>query len=176
MRLCNCELRKEGKFIAPIVGAASAQRRREKATGREYPELQRDGPSLLISPSWVCASRRRCETVQCKSSRHSPPGFSGRFSCNGPQGTNAFAASPVTGTVQSGNCSTADYDRIQWCIVRGGKHFGHYKNCLQYNEAKYLRFHRPHKSQRPTLTTIADRPDISSERTHDIDKAIAVSW
>jgi hypothetical protein len=34
------------------------------------------------------------------------------------------------------NCSTAVYERIQQCCVRGGENSDNYKNCLKSHEAK----------------------------------------
>jgi hypothetical protein len=43
-------------------------------------------------------------------------GFSGMFSHNGPVVASAFAAQ-TTGNVQSSNCITALYNRVQWRCV-----------------------------------------------------------
>jgi hypothetical protein len=48
-----------------------------------------------------------------------------------------FRASSVNIFPQSSNCSTTDYNRVQWCCVRRSKNIPHYKSCFEFNEAKW---------------------------------------
>jgi hypothetical protein len=40
------------------------------------------------------------------------------------------------------NCSTANYDRVQWCSIRWGQNSGHYQNCIKFHKKLATRIHR----------------------------------
>jgi hypothetical protein len=40
--------------------------------------------------------------------------------------------------IESGDCSTANYDRVQWCCVRRRQNSGHHQNCIKADETEWL--------------------------------------
>jgi hypothetical protein len=127
---CNCQLAEGGKPHPPNY--QGCRRAREELQG---------GYSPQTLPRQVSPLRRRSEALQPNNThRHNrflekPPPFRSKTRYPEPwrstkywlvnQGSNC--KQPTSRQhVEGGNCSTADYDRVQWCSVRRRQNSGHH--------------------------------------------------